>query len=213
MAVLTVTEIFRSIQGEGAHAGLPCAFVRLTGCPLRCLWCDTTYAYEGGQEMPLEQVAARALSLGPGLVQVTGGEPLAQPAAPELLARLCDAGARVLLETSGALSIAAVDERVHLVMDLKAPGSGMSERMHWQNLELLKPGDEVKLVLAGRGDYDWARQVMAEHDLPRRCRVLLSPAWGLLAPAELAEWMLGDGLDARLNLPLHKIIWGERRGV
>lgn len=213
MAMLTVCEIFRSIQGEGGHAGLPCAFVRLTGCPLRCTWCDTTYAYEGGEEMSPARAAALALSLGPRLLQVTGGEPLAQAAAPELLTRLCDAGARVLLETSGALSVAPVDERVHIVMDLKAPSSGMDGRMLWENLELLKSTDEVKLVLAGREDYDWARGIIAGHDLCRRFKVLLSPVWGLLDPAELAVWMLEDGIEARLNLPLHKILWGERRGV
>lgn len=213
MKALIINEIFRSIQGEGKHAGLPCTFVRLTGCPLRCTWCDTAYAYEQGEEYSLDEVMSRVLGLGLDLVQVTGGEPLMQDAACELLTRLCQAGAKVLLETSGALPIEPVDRRVHIVMDLKPPGSGMTERMLWENLGHLKESDEVKLVLTGRDDYLWALAAMAEHGLPRRCQVLLSPAWGLLAPAELSAWMLEDGAQARLNLPLHKVIWGDRQGV
>ncbi len=214
MERLKVNEIFVSIQGESSRAGLACAFVRLTGCPLRCRWCDTTYAYHQGREMSLEEILLRVASLGVELVEVTGGEPLAQEATPELLRLLCDSGHQVMLETSGALDLAPVDLRVRVIMDIKCPGSGMAQHMHWPNLEHLKPGDEVKFVLADRRDYDYARQAIQRHDLARRCQVLLSVVHGALEPRRVVEWMLADRLPARFQLQLHKYIWPpDQRGV
>jgi len=211
---LKVNEIFVSIQGESSRAGLACAFVRLTGCPLRCRWCDTTYAYHQGREMSLEEILLRVASFGVELVEVTGGEPLMQEQTPELLRQLCDSGHQVMLETSGALDLAPVDLRVRVIMDIKCPGSGMAQRMHWPNLEHLKPGDEVKFVLADRRDYDYARQAVQRHDLARRCRVLLSVVHGALEPRRVVEWMLADRLPARFQLQLHKYIWPpDQRGV
>lgn len=214
MERLKVNEIFVSIQGESSRAGLACAFVRLTGCPLRCRWCDTTYAYHQGREMSLEEILLRVASFGVELVEVTGGEPLMQEQTPELLRQLCDSGHQVMLETSGALDLAPVDLRVRVIMDIKCPGSGMAQRMHWPNLEHLKPGDEVKFVLADRRDYDYARQAVQRHDLARRCRVLLSVVHGALEPRRVVEWMLADRLPARFQLQLHKYIWPpDQRGV
>lgn len=214
MGALVVNELFVSIQGESSRVGLPCVFVRLTGCPLRCRWCDTTYAYDEGRTMSLEEILMRVASFGVELVEVTGGEPLMQEQTPELLRQLCDSGHQVMLETSGALELAPVDLRVRVVMDIKCPGSGMAERMHWPNLELLKADDEVKFVLADRQDYEYARQVMERHDLARRCRVLLSVVHGALKPREVVQWMLADRLPARFQLQLHKYIWPpDQRGV
>lgn len=214
MGALVVNELFVSIQGESSRVGLPCVFVRLTGCPLRCRWCDTTYAYDEGRTMSLEEILMRVASFGVELVEVTGGEPLMQEQTPELLRQLCDSGHQVMLETSGALELAPVDLRVRVVMDIKCPGSGMAERMHWPNLELLKADDEVKFVLADRQDYEYARQVMERHDLARRCRVLLSVVHGTLKPREVVQWMLADRLPARFQLQLHKYIWPpDQRGV
>lgn len=212
--MLEVCEIFQSIQGEGVDAGLPCAFVRLAGCPLRCAWCDTAYAWQGGAAMSLPEVLARTLAFELELVELTGGEPLAQAETPALLGALCDAGRRVLVETSGALDIAVVDERAHLIMDVKCPGSGMSERMRWRNLDILPPGAQVKFVLADRADYEFARRVIDAHGLGHRARPLLSVVHGRLAPAKVVEWMLADRLPARFQLQLHKFIWPpETRGV
>ena len=215
---LRVTEIFHSVQGESTWAGLPCTFVRLTGCPLRCVWCDTAYAFHGGERMTLDSIVERArawrTSRGTTLVEVTGGEPLAHPNALPLVERLLDDGFTVLVETSGAFDVAGVDPRAHRIMDLKCPGSGESARNLWSNLRHLTVTDEVKFVLADRADYEWARDVVREHRLDRRCEVLLSTVHGRLAPADVARWMLEDGLDVRFQLQLHKVIWDpEARGV
>ncbi|MBI5522318.1 MAG: radical SAM protein [Desulfarculus sp.] len=214
MARLMVSELFVSIQGESSFAGWPCAFVRLAGCPLACRWCDSLYARQGGEPLALDQAVAWAAGQGVELVEVTGGEPLAQPASLELISRLCDLGRTVLVETSGALDIAPVDPRARVIMDVKCPSSGMHERLHRPNLEALQPRHEVKFVLAGRADYEYARAMLTEHGLARRCQVLLSTVHGQLAPAQAVEWMLSDRLPARFQLQLHKYIWpGQERGV
>lgn len=214
MARLLVSELFVSIQGESSFAGWPCAFVRLAGCPLACRWCDSHYARQGGEPLELDQTLAWAAGQGVDLVEVTGGEPLAQPASLELIRRLCDLGRTVLVETSGALDIAPVDPRARVIMDVKCPSSGMHQRLHRPNLETLKPHDEVKFVLADRDDYQYARAMLAEHNLAGRCQVLLSTVHGQLAPAQAVEWMLADRLPARFQLQLHKYIWpGQERGV
>ena len=211
---LTVNEIYHSIQGESSWAGLGCVFVRLTGCPLRCTYCDSAYAFDQGRPMTIPQILERVDQYGCDLVEVTGGEPLAQDATPALLNVLCDAGKRVLLETAGSRDISALDPRVIRIMDLKCPSSGEVERNLWSNLEHLREDDEVKFVIGERGDYDWAREVIERHRLTERCGVLVSPVFGRLAPAELASWMLQDGLAVRLQVQLHKVIWpGARRGV
>ena len=213
-SILRVTEIFHSIQGESSYVGQPCVFVRLTGCPLRCTWCDTDYAFYGGHECSIDEVLAKVHTYGCRLVEVTGGEPLAQPESLPLMTRLCDAGYTVLLETSGAVDIAPVDPRVHVILDVKCPGSGMTDRMHWQNISALTAKDEAKFVLANRADYDWAREVLGEHDLASRCAVLLSPVFGTLDVRELAEWVLADKLPVRFQIQLHKHIWApDMRGV
>lgn len=214
MDSICISEIFLSIQGESSFAGLPCVFVRTAGCPLDCAWCDTEYAKSGGGEIALEQVLEQVAGYGVNLVEVTGGEPLAQEITYLLLERLCDAGHRVLLETGGAMDIAPVDRRVHVIMDLKTPSSAMHDRMRLENIGLLKASDEVKFVLADRADYEYARQAMAEHDLPGRCAVLLSPVMGRIEPREIVAWMLEDRLEARFQLQLHKQIWDpDQRGV
>ncbi len=212
MVRLRVTEIFASIQGEGLGTGRPTTFVRLTGCPLRCRWCDTAYAFEGGRRMSLEEVLAEVEARGLPEVTVTGGEPLAQRGCLPLLEALCDRGYRVGLETSGALDVSAVDPRVVKVMDLKAPGSGEAARNRLENLERLRHPDQLKLVLADRADYEWARTLIRERRPQERCEVLLSPVHGELDPRELAEWMLEDRLPARLQIQLHKLLWGDEPG-
>jgi 7-carboxy-7-deazaguanine synthase len=205
---IRIHEIYQSIQGESTFAGLPCTFVRLSRCNLRCRWCDTPQAFEGGTEMPRAEVLRMALSFGTPLIELTGGEPLLQPAALPLLADLCDAGRTVLLETSGERDISQVDPRVHRIMDLKAPGSGESHRNRWENVEELTRRDEVKIVLADRTDYDWAKAVIAEHDLAERVHaVLLSCVWGELDPKELVRWVLEDRLPVRVQIQMHKVIW------
>lgn len=209
-----VIEIFASIQGESSHAGLPCAFVRLEGCNLRCRYCDTAYAYEGGRAMSLAQVLAEVADMGIELVELTGGEPLLHEETPELARALMEAGHRVLVETNGSLPISALPLGAMAIVDMKTPGSGMSGMMDMGNLHALRPGDEVKFVITSRGDYEWARSVILEHKVHERAAVLLSPAYGALAPELLVKWMLEDRLQARLNLQLHKYIWSpNKRGV
>jgi len=211
---MRVTEIFHSIQGESSYAGQTCVFVRLTGCPLRCIWCDTDYAFYGGHESSIDEVLAKVHAYGCHLVEVTGGEPLAQPESLPLMARLCNAGYTVLLETSGAVDIAPVDPRVHIILDVKCPGSGMTNRMYWPNLSKLTAKDEAKFVLADRADYDWAREILAEHDIAGRCTILFSPVFGSLDVRQLAEWILTDRLPVRFQLQMHKHIWApDMRGV
>ncbi|MCZ6806548.1 MAG: radical SAM protein [Deltaproteobacteria bacterium] len=212
---LEVHEIYESIQGESTFAGLPCAFVRLSRCNLRCRWCDTPQAFEGGHEMRRADVIDKALSFGTPLVEVTGGEPLLQAGAIPLLAELCDAGRTVLLETSGERDISEVDPRVHRIVDFKAPGSEESARNRWANVELLTKGDEVKLVLADRVDYEWAKQVIEEHRLADRVNtVLLSCVWGELDPKDLVRWVLEDRMPVRVQIQTHKVIWGaDAEGV
>ena len=210
--LLRVTEIFHSLQGESTRAGVPTVFVRLTGCPLRCAWCDTDYAFSGGTAMTLGDVLLEVARHGARHVCVTGGEPLAQKACLPLLAALCDAGYSVSLETSGALDISGVDPRVSRVMDLKAPASGEADRNHWENLALLNARDELKIVLAGEADYAWAKSVLAARRLDALCPVLLSPVTGKLDAKQLAEWVLRDQLPVRVQLQLHKLIWGLERG-
>ncbi len=212
---LIIHEIYASIQGESSFAGLPCTFVRTTGCNLRCSWCDTPQAFHGGQKLSRHEVLAQALGFGTPLVELTGGEPLLQAAVPELLRELCEAGKTVLIETSGERDITRLDPRVHRIVDLKAPGSGEHTRNRWENLGHLTSRDEVKLVLRDRADYDWARAVIAEHALASRVgQVLLSPVHGVLDPRELVSWVLEDRLPVRVNLQLHKYVWGaDTQGV
>jgi 7-carboxy-7-deazaguanine synthase len=209
---LRLTEIFFSLQGEAARAGLPTVFVRLTGCPLRCVWCDTTYSFSGGEPATIDSILARVANYPARQVCVTGGEPLAQKECLPLLSALCDAGYEVSLETSGALDISGVDPRVARVMDLKAPDSGEGDKNRWENLGLLTPRDEIKIVVASRTDYEWARELIRERRLDTLCPVLLSPAQGLVDPTALAEWILEDGLNVRFQLQLHKLLWGSAKG-
>ena len=212
MAQLRVTEIFRSLQGEGVDTGLPTTFVRLTGCPLRCSYCDTTYAFKGGVSMSIEAICEEVAGHGASRVTVTGGEPLAQGAALELITALIDQGRMVSVETSGALDVSKVDPRAALVLDIKTPASGEAERNLWRNLEHLKAGDQVKFVICDRADYEWSRDQLARHDLASRCEVLFSPVWQSLPPAQLAQWILDDRLAVRFQLQLHKVLWGEEPG-
>ena len=209
---LRVTEIFHSIQGESSRIGLPTVFVRLTGCPLRCAWCDTAYAFSGGESLALADIVRRVAEFNCTTVCVTGGEPLAQKACLPLLVALCDAGHSVSLETSGALDIGGIDPRVARIVDLKAPGSGEMAKNRWENLDLLTARDELKLVLASREDYDWALEACRRHRLFERCPVLFSPVQGALDPAQLAQWMLDDRLPVRFQLQLHKVLWGNTQG-
>jgi 7-carboxy-7-deazaguanine synthase len=211
--MLRITEIFHSIQGESSHAGRPCAFVRLTGCNLRCRWCDSEYTFTGGDSMTIDDVLQQVKSYGCKLVEVTGGEPLAQRESLDLIECLCDEGFEVLIETSGSIDVAPVDRRATLILDIKCPGSGEVEKNRWENLQHLKPGDEIKFVIADRADYDWARRVIAERRLEGKS-LLFSPVWGEMELKSLAEWMLADRVPARLQTQLHKHIWGaDVRGV
>lgn len=209
---LRVTEIFYSLQGEARTTGCPTVFVRLTGCPLRCGYCDTEYAFTGGSWMTLADILARVAGYAPRYVTVTGGEPLAQRPCRALLARLCDAGYAVSLETSGALSIADIDARVSVVMDLKTPGSGEAAKNDYDNLARLKRDDQIKFVICDRADYEWSRAQLKEHDLDRRCEVLYSPAYDRLDPTTLADWILADRLPVRMQIQLHKLLWGGTPG-
>ena len=209
---LQITEIFHSIQGESTHAGVPTVFVRLTGCPLRCNYCDTGYAFSGGHRMTLDEVLARVAIYSTRRVTVTGGEPLAQKRCLELLVRLCDAGYAVSLETGGAHDVSVVDARVERVMDLKTPSSGECKRNRYENIPHLCANDQIKFVICDRGDYAWAKERLAQYGLAKRCEVLFSPAWGRQDPAELADWILADCLPVRLQLQLHKVLWGDVPG-
>ena len=212
--MVKVTEIFHSIQGESTYAGRPCVFVRLTGCPLRCTWCDTAYAFYGGQDMAIHDIVDQVRAFKCELVEVTGGEPLSQAESLPLLTRLCDEGFEVLVETSGAIDTTGVDHRVHVILDVKCPGSGMTDRMYWPNLDRLAPQDEAKFVIKDRVDYEWAREVVRRHDLSARCTVLMSPVFGEVEARYLAEWVLADKLPVRFQLQLHKYIWApDMRGV
>ena len=209
---LRITEVFYSLQGEASRVGLPTVFVRLTGCPLRCRWCDTTYSFTGGEAASIESVLAEVAKYPARQVCVTGGEPLSQKDCLPLLSALCDAGYDVSLETSGALDVAEVDSRVSRIMDLKAPDSGEVERNLWANLDCLSARDEIKIVIASRGDYEWARDVVRQRQIDRLCPVLFSPAQGLIEPQSLADWILADGLNVRFQLQLHKLLWGNMQG-
>lgn len=214
---LRINEVFHSIQGESTFAGRPCVLVRLTGCQMRCSWCDSEYSFFAGAWRTVDEILASVEEFCCPLVEVTGGEPLLQPGVHRLLEQLCDAGHEVLLETGGGIDISAVDRRVRRIVDLKCPGSGEAENNRWENLELLTENDEVKFVLADRVDYEWARQVVTDRGLDRICPVHLSPVGepgGVLDPADLAAWILEDRLPVRLSLQLHKSLWGaDARGV
>ena len=209
---LRVTEIFHSLQGEADSAGWPTVFVRLTGCPLRCRWCDTAYSFHGGEWRSIDAILAEVAGHRVRHVCVTGGEPLAQKRCLALLERLCDAGYDVSLETSGALDITRVDARVRRVVDLKPPGSGEQARNRWGDLADLRAHDQVKFVLADRADYEWAKQAVADHALDTRCAVLFSAVHGELPARELAEWILADHLPVRFQMQLHKLLWDDARG-
>ena len=209
---LRLTEIFLSLQGEAASVGWPTVFVRLTGCPLRCQYCDTAYAFHGGQWWQIDAILAEVARHGVRHVCVTGGEPLAQKRCLALLSRLCDAGHAVSLETSGAIDIAEVDPRVSRVVDIKTPGSGEVARNLWANLPLLGARDQAKFVICSRADFDWAKDVVREHRLHERCEVLFSPSHAQVSPRELADWIVEEKPPVRFQLQLHKILWGEEPG-
>ena len=211
---LRINEIFYSIQGESTFAGRPCVLVRLTGCQMRCTWCDTEYSFYEGAWMRVDDVIERVLSFDCPLAEVTGGEPLLQPGVHTLMNGLCDRGLEVLLETGGGLDISGVDPRVRRIVDLKCPASGEAANNHWHNLRHLRSTDEVKLVVQDRGDYEWARNAIRKHGIDRLCTIHLSPVWDAMEPAELASWVLEDRLRARVSMQLHKALWGaETRGV
>ena len=212
MTRLKITETFVSIQGEADAVGWPTLFIRLTGCPLRCVYCDTQYSFYGGEWHELEDLLTVARGSGVRHVCVTGGEPLAQKSCHELLKALCDEGYLVSLETSGAMDVAPVDPRVSRVVDLKTPGSGELKRNRLENLEVLGGHDQVKFVLCSRDDYEWARDLLRSRSTALPCQVLFSPVWGQLEPRELAEWLLADRLDVRLQVQLHKVLWGNQPG-
>ena len=212
--MLEVTEIYKSIQGESSHTGLPCVFVRLTGCNLRCVWCDTAHAFHGGRKMSVQDVVGKVQSFGIGLVEVTGGEPLQQKEVFTLMDALLEENFRVMLETSGSLSVADVPSPVIKIIDLKCPGSGEVDKNHWGNLNHLSPVDEIKFVIADRADYEWSRSVLKKHELHKKSHVLFSPVSDKLNLKDLTEWILEDNLPVRLQIQLHKQIWSkETTGV
>lgn len=211
---MKVNEIFTSIQGESSYAGLPCMFIRMTGCNLRCSYCDTTYAYYEGTELSEDEIINEVRRAGINLVEITGGEPLLQREVFHLIKRLLDEGYKVLVETNGSMSIKEIDRRAIIILDIKTPGSGMCEEMDLSNLDYIKLDDEIKFVIINRDDYEWAREFIARYSLGERCRVLFSPAFGILYPETLSKWMIEDRLDVRLNLQLHKYIFGsDKRAV
>ncbi|MFO0966026.1 MAG: radical SAM protein [Gemmataceae bacterium] len=211
---LLIHEIYRSIQGESTFAGLPCVFVRLAVCDARCVWCDTPHAFTQGEPIPLEEIVAQVEDYRTALVEITGGEPLLQEEVFPLMTRLADLGHTVLLETSGLRDVSRVDRRVHVIMDLKCPDSGECENNQWSNLDHLKPTDEIKFVLASRRDFDWTVEAIRRHELDRRFNVLVSAAFDSVAPRQLADWLLASGLQARMQLQMHKFIWDPKaRGV
>ena len=210
---LRIFEIFHSLQGESSRVGLPTVFIRLTGCPLRCGYCDTEYAFNGGANQTFEEILAKVSSYGTQYVCVTGGEPLAQKGCNQLLEKLSDAGYKVSLETSGAIDISKVDKRVSIIMDIKTPGSGEESKNLWDNIGHLSAKDEVKFVLVDRADYDWAKEVIIKNHLTSKCPVLFSPVYKTLIPTDLASWVLEDCLPVRMQVQLHKILWGEKSGV
>lgn len=207
-----ISEIFLSVQGESSSVGFPTAFIRLTGCPLRCNYCDTTYAFKGGEKLDLETILTRIREYSVQYVCVTGGEPLAQANCVKLLSKLCDEGYNVSLETSGALNISEVDPRVRVVMDIKTPSSGESDKNMYSNIEYLKADDEIKFVVANRDDFEWAEMMCRELGLCHKYRILFSPSYGVLANRDLADWVIASGLNVRFQLQLHKYIWGEEPG-
>lgn len=207
-----ISEIFYSLQGEARTVGMPTVFVRLTGCPLRCQYCDTAYAFHGGKLTDFETILAQVAQYQPRYVTVTGGEPLAQPECHALLTALCDCGYAVSLETSGAIDIGKVDARVSIVMDLKTPGSKEEGKNRYQNLPLLQPKDQLKFVICDRRDYEWSRDKLREHDLAARCEILFSPSYEEMNPTELAEWILQDRLTVRMQMQLHKLLWHDTPG-
>jgi len=209
---LKITEIFLSLQGEARDAGIPTVFIRLTGCPLRCVYCDSEYAFFGGDWMHFDAILEAVQAHGTRHVCVTGGEPLAQKRCLDLLVRLCDAGYRVSLETSGAIDVSEVDERVSRVVDLKTPDSGEEARNLWSNIEHLGPKDQIKFVINSRNDYDWSREQLQVRSLNQRCELLFSPAWGQQDATELAEWIIEDRLPVRMQMQLHKLLWGDVPG-
>ncbi len=209
---LRITEIFYSLQGETRTVGLPTVFVRLTGCPLRCAYCDTAYAFSGGEMVTIEHVLEKVASFGAHFVTVTGGEPLAQKACHELLTKLCDEGYEVSLETSGALDVSAVDIRVVKVVDIKTPGSKECDKNYYENIQHLLPQDQVKFVICDRVDYEWAKDIMQQYQLAERCDVLFSPSAEQQSPGELADWILADRLPIRFQIQLHKVLWGDVAG-
>lgn len=210
---LKIYEIFYSLQGETSRFGLPTVFVRLTGCPMRCTYCDTEYAFSGGSNMEIADILVKVAEFGTRYVTVTGGEPLAQKQCHELLKSLCDAGYSVSLETGGAMDIAPVDQRVSIILDIKTPASNEEEKNLWSNLTHIKSSDEIKFVLCNRADYDWAKAKLNELKLVEKCPVLFSPSFHELAANELATWVLADKLQVRMQIQLHKILWGEKQGV
>lgn len=210
---LKIYEIFHSLQGETSRIGLPTAFIRLTGCPMRCTYCDTEYAFSGGSNMDIAAILAQVASYKVRYVTVTGGEPLAQKECKDLLKALCDGGYSVSLETGGAMDISVVDPRVSVILDIKTPASNEEKNNLWSNLGHIKATDEIKFVLCGREDYDWAKQKLIELQLADQCPVLFSPSYHQLNPTDLASWVLQDGLNVRLQVQLHKILWGEKPGV
>ncbi len=214
MGLMRITEIYKSIQGESTYAGQPCVFIRTTGCNLRCTWCDSAFTFYGGQEMDLEEIRARVRSYRCRLVELTGGEPLLQKESGTLVRTLANEGHTVLIETSGSLDIRGFDPRAIIIMDIKCPGSGMTDAMRWENIEALKPTDQIKFVIRDRQDYLWAAEILKQYRLLQRFTVLFSPVFGVMDPKQLAEWVLEDGLAVQLQLQLHKYIWHpETRGV